>query len=120
MAASQQYFDDNLPSAETKGFIHVEEYFENFSGLWQIMFRRGMLEYAERLWETALEPVLQWEVNHPGKRIHKGTPYYFWAKTALLRGDADQGFLLAHQALDEDARAPEKRQPTCPRTHRSA
>lgn len=102
VAASKQYFDENLRSAGTKPFLHVEQYFENFSGLWQLMYRRGMLEYAERLWEIALEPVLEWEMNHPDKRIHKGTPYYFWAMTALLRGDTDRGFLIAHQALEED------------------
>lgn len=114
MAAAEQYFGEHLPLAGTNSFLHVEHYFENFNGLWQIMFRRGMLEFAERLWETALEPVLQWEANHPGERIHKGTPYYFWAMTALLRGDADQGFLLAHQALDEDKASTGQPKPDLP------
>jgi hypothetical protein len=105
-AAALQFFDNNAPS--------VESYFINFTALWKMMLYTGRLQHADILWQTALEPALEWERQHDGKRIHKGTPYYFWAMTALLRGDTDRGFLLAHQALDEDQRSTGKKTPDLP------
>ena len=59
---------------------------------------------AELVWERALEPAIAWEQANPGKFLHKGTAFYFWAVTALLRGDLDRGYLLMHQGLEEDKR----------------
>jgi hypothetical protein len=52
----------------------------------------------------ALNPALEWEGTHPGQQIDKGVPYYFWAIAALLRGSIDGGYVLAHQAAEEDSR----------------
>ncbi len=49
-----------------------------------------------------MESTIEWEENNKGKRIHKGGPYYFWGMTAIQRGDLDRGYVLMHQALEED------------------
>ena len=54
------------------------------------------------LWQLALAPALESESQNPGHKIHKGTAYYYWAITAILRGDIDKGYALMHQALEED------------------
>jgi hypothetical protein len=54
------------------------------------------------VWRLALEPALEWESQHPGEFIHKGTPFYFWGMAAISRGELDLGYALMHQALEED------------------
>ena len=53
---------------------------------------------------SELEPAITWEHYNPGRLVHKGTALYFWGVTALRRGDLDRGYLLMHQALEEDKR----------------
>jgi len=57
---------------------------------------------AEHLWQDVLDPAYTWEIRNPGKRIHKGFPYYYFGITSILKGDLDKGFLLIHQAFEED------------------
>lgn len=58
---------------------------------------------AERLWHDVLQISDDWEkAQH--KLVHKGTTYYCWAVTSILASDLEKGFLLMHQALEEDKR----------------
>lgn len=107
--AALRYFDDN-PTVAT---AH-DSYFSNFTIIWQSLIAAGRLHEAEHVWELALQPAQHWEQSHPGRRLHKGTPYYFWAMTALLRGDTDHGYLLIHQSLDEDIRTSRQQMPKTP------
>jgi len=93
-AAAQEHFT-NDPNV-------ADKYFTNFTILWSKNLQTGNFAQAEEVWKRALQPALDWEQAGPNRRLHKGTPYYFWAMTALLRGDTDHGYLLAHQAVDED------------------
>ena len=77
-------------------------YFENFTIVWRYLLAAGSFDEAEGLWEMALKPALEVERAGKGQRIHKGTPYYFWGITAILRGDIDKGYALVHQAVEED------------------
>jgi hypothetical protein len=77
-------------------------YFNNFTRVWVNLLNKGQTEAALRIWPRSLEPAYAWEANHPSERIHKGSPYYFWGGTAVLVGDLDLGFLLVHQAFEED------------------
>lgn len=81
--------------------IH-DQYFTNFTVIWQELLAAGSFDAAEKTWEMALEPAFTWEGYNVGQRIHKGTPLYYWAVTALLRGDLDKGYCLMHQAVEED------------------
>jgi hypothetical protein len=101
-AAAFQYFDNyindgNAPAAH-------DHYFNCFTPIWNAFMSSGRLNDAEKVWELAAEPVQQWEANHPGTLIDKGTLCYFWGGTALLRGDLDRGYLLIHQSFEEDRR----------------
>jgi hypothetical protein len=98
--AALQFFDAN-PTITPKH----DEYFNNFTVIWNKLLSEGNYDRAEHVWELALQPAQQWEQVQPGRRVHKGTPYYFWAMTVLLRGDTDRGYLLIHQAVDEDIRS---------------
>src|SRR6202044_3581791 len=69
---------------------------------------------AEHIWEQALQPAQHWEQTHQGQHLHKGTPYYFWAMTALLRGHIDHGYLLIHQGVAEDIRTTGQPTPNTP------
>lgn len=87
------------------GYQAHDNFFTNLTTPWTILKESGRLLEARRVWETALSPAQQWEKDNSPHAIHKGTPYYFLAVTAILSGDLDLGFLLMHQALSEDNRA---------------
>jgi len=108
-AAALQYFDKNTGPAAAH-----DAYFNAFTVIWQSIMDTGRLDHAEHIWKRAHQPVQQWEEAHPGQRVHKGTLYYFWAMTALLRGDLDQGYLLIHQAFEEDIRTSGQKTPDTP------
>ena len=90
------------------------DYFNNFTVIWQDLLNAGKYRDAECLWRTALDAALKWERSNPTLRIHKGTPYYFWSMTALLHDDVDGGYLLAHQALQEDIKTSQQPRPSMP------
>jgi tetratricopeptide (TPR) repeat protein len=96
-SAATQFFDANPKPSD----LH-NAYFNNFTIVWSSFLSSGNFDEAERVWDKALSPALKWEKAHPKERIHKGTAYYFWAMTALQRGDLDKGYALAHQAVEED------------------
>jgi len=81
---------------------HHDNYFNNFTLIWNNYLSSGNFDEAEHIWRMALDPILKWENINPGKRIHKGTPYYFWGMTAILHGDLDKGYVLMHKAVEED------------------
>jgi hypothetical protein len=90
------YFDErgNDPAA-------VDEFFNAFTPLWSHHLAVGALEGASAVWPWALRPALAWEGNR-GRRLHKGSAFYFAAMTAILSGDLDAGYLYAHRGLEED------------------
>ena len=108
-AAAQKYFDADPTSSTAHN-----AYFENFSIIWGELFDARRYDDAERLWYDALIPALHWEDSHPGVFLHKGTPYYFWAMTLLIKGDIDRGYLLMHQAVEEDLRTSNQAAPDSP------
>ena len=78
------------------------QYFDNFTPIWNGLLAAGRYDDAEALWRAALAPVLKFEADNPPRQVHKGTAYYFWGMTAILRGDLDKGYALSHQAVEED------------------
>lgn len=107
--AAIQFFTDNPDNISLQ-----DAYFGNFSLIWNSFLNSGSYDEAERIWSIALSPALMWEQSNPGKFIHKGTPYYFWGTTALLRGDLDKGYVLMHRAVKEDVRTNNKIIPDTP------
>lgn len=77
-------------------------YFNNFTRLWNGFLANGNFDEAERIWQMALEPVLAFETANPPREAHKGTGFYFWGMTSIIRGDLDKGYALVHQAVEED------------------
>ena len=100
--AASQYFDRYVGSPDAPA-AH-DHYFYGFSPLWAYFRGRGRLDWAEKIWQIALDPAREWEDAHSGQQVDKGVPYYFWAIAALLRGSIDSGYVLAHQAAEEDSR----------------
>lgn len=78
------------------------KYFNNFTVIWGNYLSTGNFDEAENILQLALSPALKWEKANPGKRIHKGTAFYYWGMTALQRGDLDKGYAMMHQAVEED------------------
>ena len=95
--AALQFFDANPHPTNSH-----DDYFTNFTIIWNSFLSVGNFDQAEHTWDLALAPVLKWENSNTGKRIHKGTPFYFWGMTAILRGDLDRGYVLIHRAVSED------------------
>lgn len=92
-----KFFDE---SSEVK--LH-DRFFNNFTILWQILIQNGSFFSAEQVWQLAVQIAIQWETLNQSKYIvHKGAAYYFWAVTCILKEDLEKGFLLMHQALEED------------------
>lgn len=92
-------FFDKYPDPKSR--LH-DNYFNNFTVIWSSYLKARNYDAAENIWSKALSTAFSWESQNPGKRIHKGTPYYFWGMTALERGDLDKGYALMHQAVTED------------------
>jgi hypothetical protein len=89
----------------TKDIKSHDRFFENFTVLWQMLVRNGSLFFAEQIWQLAVQIARDWEaLNQSKNKIHKGAAYYFWAVTCILKEDLEKGFLLMHQALEEDRR----------------
>lgn len=97
--AALQFFS----TPQTNHYDH-DKYFNCFTRLWRNWLQQGQFDQAERIWKMALLPVHRWEKNNPGRFIHKGTAYYFWGMTAILKGNIDEGYALMHQAVEEDKR----------------
>lgn len=93
---------------------HHDSFFNNFATVWHRWLQSGQLAQAEELWELALRPAFAWEAGGLGRRVHKGTPYYFWGMTAILRGDLDKGYALMHQAVEEDVLTHSQESPDTP------
>jgi hypothetical protein len=94
------FFDQNIGK-----FGKHDAFFNNFTFIWDAFIRRQLFDKAENLWDNALEIAYEWERKNPEKiKIHKGTPLYFWSITCILNNDLEKGFLLMHQALEEDKR----------------
>ncbi|OGW29644.1 MAG: hypothetical protein A2X59_12855 [Nitrospirae bacterium GWC2_42_7] len=92
-----KFFD----SCSSKIALH-DAYFNNFTVIWDTFISAGKFAEAENIWDMALKPALKWEKTNQAKRIHKGTPYYFWGITVLQRGELDKGYALIHRAVEED------------------
>jgi hypothetical protein len=107
--AAREHFDRH-----PRSFGAHDNYFNNFISLWQRMLAVHNYADAERVWEQALQPALAWEQANPTLRLHKGTPYYFWAMTAILRRDMDRGYLLSHKAFQEDVASAGQPNPDTP------
>lgn len=104
-------FFDKYP--EPKDGLH-DKYFSNFTVIWRSFLNARNYDGAEDVWRKALSTAFSWESQNPGKRVHKGTPYYFWGMTSLERGDLDKGYALMHQAVTEDTLTHEKPFPSSP------
>jgi hypothetical protein len=91
-----------------------DRFFSNLSPLAKLHFNNEHWHKAENVWRMALEPALEWESQHPGEFIHKGTPFYFWGMAAISRGELDLGYTLMHQALKEDIRTQNTENPQIP------
>ena len=93
------FFDE---SSEVK--LH-DNFFNNFTILWEILIQNGSFFSAEQIWQLAVQIATYLETLNQSKyKIHKGAAYYFWAITCILKEDLEKGFLLMYQALDEDKR----------------
>jgi len=103
------FFDHN------DGNYHAHDaFFNNFTIIWRSFLNQRRFKNAEYLWDFALNIAYDWENKNQNKRIHKGTPYYFWGVTCILNGDLEKGFLLMHQALEEDKKTHQTKTPKTP------
>ena len=91
-----KYFDQNWNDTSK-----VDALFNRFAGIWAIFYQLREFIQADFFWDLPLEYADKWEKTR-NKRLHKGTPYYFRAMAAVIRGNIDRGFLFFHQALIED------------------
>lgn len=91
-----KYFDANPTN-----FDAHRKFFEHFTPQWKQLCNDRKYSHAEALWNKAIAITHKWE-KVKGGHIHKGTPFYFWGGTALLNGEIDLGFVLIHEALQED------------------
>ena len=99
----QLFFDNTID----KHFEH-DSFFNKQTGHWLQFIYNFRYDAAEELWDSLLQFAYKWESINVGKRIHKGTPYYFWGVTCILNNDIDKGFLLMHQGLEEDKKTHKK------------
>jgi hypothetical protein len=82
-------------------YTHQDQFFTNFTSIWRKYMDSGRFQEAQNFWQRILEIANKWEESR-SLRTHKGSPYYFWAVTAILQGEVDKGFFLMHMAYQED------------------
>lgn len=107
--AALRFFDANKNS-----FIAHDKVFNNFTIIWNQFLGTQQFGQAENIWIFALGIAYEWEAKNTSHRIHKGTPYYFWATTCILNQELEKGFLLMHQALEEDKMTSNAKSPASP------
>jgi hypothetical protein len=107
---SLEFFDraNDDTSLHDSYFSHIAAIINN------TFFPRELWHRAEAFWRRVVQPALDWETRHPGRFIHKGTPFYFWGMAAISRGELDMGYPLMHQALQEDIRTQRNQRPNTP------
>jgi hypothetical protein len=81
-----------------------DSFFGRFTPIWFDLIQKRRYFEAVSMWNPPLLFAYKWEENNEPHRIHKGTPYYFLGVTAILNNELENGFLLMHQALEEDKR----------------
>ena len=108
------FFSHNLIDQNHNNYVIHDNFFNNFTPVWRIFQDQRRFKNAEDIWNMALGIGYEWENQNPNKRIHKGTPYYFWGVTCILDGDLEKGFLLMHQALEEDKETHNTNSPNTP------
>jgi hypothetical protein len=108
-SAAKEFFSKNPSDSSAH-----DAFFGNCTIIWSYFCNSAQYAAAEHVWERVLQSALQWEHEHNPLKLHKGTAYYFWGMTVLLRGDIDWGYLLMHQALEEDVRTSNQPLPNTP------
>lgn len=101
-AAAQAFFSKT--QSEDSSCEKHDTFFSNVARIWRHVLQSGQVDAAELLWRMALRPALDWEEQNRDSFIHKGTPFYFWGMTCILRGDLDRGYALMHRSVEEDCR----------------
>ena len=105
----QTFFDQNIDNYDAHNW-----FFDQFTTIWNFFLNQRRFRSAEHVWELALISAYEWQDKNPNKRVHKGTPYYFWGVTCILNADSEKGFLLMHQALEEDKKTLKSDAPKTP------
>lgn len=103
------FFNENK-----NNFVAHDSFFNNFTILTEHFLKDGKLFEVEKIWRFALDIAYKWEQENSGNRIHKGSPYHFLGVTYLFFKDYVSGFLLIHQALEEDKKTQNKDHPYTP------
>jgi len=81
----------------------MDKFFQTAEPIAYIFIQEKRLEEACHYWQTILNLVTNAEISIQAK-FHKGSGYFFWACSWFLRGDADTGLLIMHEAFIEDKR----------------
>jgi hypothetical protein len=94
--AANKYFKVGQTAAEHDNF------FGRFTPVWMDLVQKRRYFEAISFMNEALLFAYRWEDGNKPHTIHKGTPYYFLGVTAILNNELENGFLLMHQAFEED------------------
>jgi hypothetical protein len=105
----QPFFDQNIDNSGAHNW-----FFDQFTTIWNFFLNQRRFRSAEYVWEKALKFSYEWQEKNPNKRIHKHTPYYLGGVTCILNADLGKGFLLMHQALEEDKKTTGENAPKTP------
>jgi hypothetical protein len=89
------------------GYDAINRFFEIVSASWNSLVNDRRIATAARVWTDVLDQVRAWE-SRSGKRIHKGTPYYFLGSTYIFGSDFNLGFRYLYDAIEEDRIASKK------------
>lgn len=90
------FFDNEGSEVE-----QARAFFQNFTVVCNQFLQQGEYDQVESIWQKSLDIVREWEEEND-ERLHKGTPYYFYGMACILNNEIEKGFLLMHNALEED------------------
>lgn len=101
-AAAHAFFDEHIGDADPAAA--ADRFFNYIGVIWLPLFEARLYDFAEGIWQESLAIAHRWEQSHRPMLLHKGTPFYMWGGTAIVRGNIRKGFLLIHASLAEDKR----------------
>lgn len=99
-------FDSIKFNEEASKFLlqNNENYIKFFRSLSPVFFIVDKDIIDERTLHFALNVIKEFENKNKAVKIHKGSPYHMLGISNISNGKLLKGFLLVHQALDEDKR----------------
>lgn len=99
------YQIDSVHRNKTLSNNFADAFFGILANFWEMLLETGRLDDAKHYLQEICSVTTKWENRNIPARIHKGTPYFFLARTFRMQGDIESTFPYAYSAVEEDIKS---------------